>query len=209
MATKPWSQLSPAYRRRLERAGVTAETHGRINVSGARGHGFNTPSRRRHAAEVEQRRIERAMTRQLSGRKVSRSEAATRRYEQLLSQFQSREARLGYLPPQEIRSAYDALGPIRLNAVLSWQEARRQSYKELEDWKPTTKAGKARKRRLLGYSKTGSDGMRRRVHGTFADEYPTLESYVTDTMGREAWDTIFKDWWADVKYSVSQFGFYH
>lgn len=58
-ARKGWSNLSPNYRKRLERHGINR----RIYESGstlkrARGHGPSTPSSRRHTAEVASRRGE-------------------------------------------------------------------------------------------------------------------------------------------------------
>lgn len=50
---KPWDELSPGYRRRLERAGVTAETHGQADLGLARGHSRLTLPRGRYPAPWE------------------------------------------------------------------------------------------------------------------------------------------------------------
>lgn len=41
---KAWKDLSPAYRARLERAGITARTHGVANLTEARGHPSKPPA---------------------------------------------------------------------------------------------------------------------------------------------------------------------
>lgn len=47
---KPWNQLSPAYRRRLERHGITKTEHNTgKTLRAARGHGITTPSSIRDA----------------------------------------------------------------------------------------------------------------------------------------------------------------
>lgn len=53
MSRKGWDQLSPDYRGRLERAGISRSDYGRgESLSAARGHG-STPERRFTAAELE------------------------------------------------------------------------------------------------------------------------------------------------------------
>ena len=47
---RSWQSLSPAYRRRLERGGITAATYGKVSASAARGHA-RTPERPSRAAK--------------------------------------------------------------------------------------------------------------------------------------------------------------
>lgn len=71
---KPWDDLSPGYRKRLERAGVTRETHGSADLGLARGHSRLTLPRGRYPAPAE------ATQRLLEGRATAEDRALLQRW---------------------------------------------------------------------------------------------------------------------------------
>lgn len=109
MARKAWDQLSDAYRARLSRAGITAQSHtAGASLRYARGHGLHTPSSRRHDAEVRERRIAR-----LSEKDIVK-----------------REQLLGYIKLDSTVAMIDAIGTDRASIVLAWQEYRHQLWED-------------------------------------------------------------------------------
>lgn len=148
---KAWADLSPAYRRRLERSGITAETHAekRVNISTARGHGIHTKSEQRNA-------LQRARTASIPT-------------------LIDREMKLGYFASNAVLGFMDELGKQRFAAVLSWQEMRYNAKQQLVHSRHTAQE-------LDNISST----------------FPTLQQYVEEQWGDEAWDSIFSDWWDEV-----------
>src|SRR5580765_5786898 len=73
---KPWESLSPAYRERLSRAGITAASHGRgESIRAARGH-QNTPEHPREGVKEPERFRDWVDTRQALVRQVHRQKIA-------------------------------------------------------------------------------------------------------------------------------------
>jgi hypothetical protein len=98
MARKAWADLTPAYRARLERAGISATAHAKGRpLEAARGHGSQTP--------VE---IARAMTR-AAPRAIS------------LDRFLERAAGTGWsISRTEAADGFDELGGSRAVLLLNW-----------------------------------------------------------------------------------------
>jgi hypothetical protein len=87
MARKAWRDLSPSYRRRLERRGITQFRHDvtRANLSEARGHGRApehpySPASHERAVQRRQSQLERAgeAIRLMRREGITQSEAARR-----------------------------------------------------------------------------------------------------------------------------------
>lgn len=94
MARKAWDELTPAYQARLERAGVTAESHAHgAPIRDAVGHGWQLPSM--HA-----------------------------RYERVVAREMSCAAALNKVPSDVVRSTIDSIGTDRAAVVIDWQTKR-------------------------------------------------------------------------------------
>lgn len=103
---KAWSDLSPAYRKRLERSGITESKHDSgWSLQTARGHGVHTPSMQRKLVEQLRR---------------------TRDIDRLIK----REGKLGYFPPNEIMGWLEDLTIERVATVIAWQESRHKYFKQ-------------------------------------------------------------------------------
>lgn len=112
MMRKPWDQLSPAYRRRLEHAGISKQDHeSGKSIRAARGHGLHTPSSRRHMMEVRQRRHDRMTSKELV----------------------RREQLLGYIKLDSVVNMLDELGVDRAATVLAWQEYRHHAWEDAHE----------------------------------------------------------------------------
>lgn len=114
MARKPWDELSPTYRRRLERKGITRETHATASLKAARGKGPHTPA-------------ERART---LARRVSQHSLTA-------AQIMQREHKLGYIPLNVIAATIEDIGTRRMTIVLEWQEWRTNTYTSHHAVKPS------------------------------------------------------------------------
>ena len=94
MARKSWDELTPTYRARLERAGVTAESHAAgKSIQTAVGHGWHLPSMRP-------------------------------RYERRMAAESARAAKLGMVSPGEAAATIADIGPDRAAVLLDWQTER-------------------------------------------------------------------------------------
>lgn len=197
-ARKAWKDLSPDYRRRLERRGITAASHRNGSLKAVRGHGIHTPSGRREAAQRQQRVAQRRGMRGYTAEELSR----------ITRELESRENRLGYLPASQIREWSQRFGVDNVALLLEWQEGRTRAFQELESSNPTTSRGRANKRRLLGHSIFGANGMKHRIPGTFGRDYPTFEQFVKTNYGDDRWNDTMEEWWEDAK-DIIALGYYH
>jgi hypothetical protein len=106
MARKAWGDLSPDYRDRLERRGITETAHAfGAPLRAARGHGAHTPTARAHEAE---RAAERGFE------PPAHSPGA----------ILAGESGFGYVPLVEVVTALDKYGEQTMSAVMQWQTER-------------------------------------------------------------------------------------
>lgn len=111
MARKAWSDLSPAYRARLERGGVTPASHeAGAGLARARGHGQFTPATRAHTEHVRASR----------GQPVERSA-----FELMVA-----ERRIGRVPADVVAVAIGTYGDAVVSAALEWQTERKAAEAE-------------------------------------------------------------------------------
>jgi hypothetical protein len=93
-ARKAWADLTPAYRARLERGGVSRETHERgAPILNAVGHGWHLPSRRA-------------------------------RYERALARETARATASGNVSRETAIDTIEQIGPDRAAVIIDWQTER-------------------------------------------------------------------------------------
>lgn len=112
MAFKPWEALSPAYRARLERKGITQQTHtalkagkkvaGTPNLTAARGKAISLP----HMKPV----------------RVAREKRDRERKYDALANIRGRERKLGYLSDNDLLLAVRDIGIDGARILVEWQE---------------------------------------------------------------------------------------
>ena len=104
---KAWAELTPAYRARLERNGITPTTHGTANLRRARGHDISLP----HNKPERDRR----------------KQHARERIVKAIRELQVENRKVGYLKDSDLLGAVGEIGIEGARILLEWQTYRTES----------------------------------------------------------------------------------
>lgn len=194
MALKPWRELSPKYRKSLERKGITASSHGRKRA--LKPLAELSPNYRKrlqnHGVTDQTRSLGQSMKRARGKGPETRSQISreTAKLAKLqLDQLVDAEMKMGYFPLDVVKQwAGTDLGAQRFAMVIAWQQHRK---------------GMALAKRAETPTKDRPVVMRQ-----FQDQFISLPDFVQQTYGPKAWNTDFAKWWDEVK-DMEQWSYYN